>query len=142
MNKFIISLILLTNSAFAQSKVEIVALTILGEARGEEKIGMLAVANVIQNRSFLTGKCADKVCLQKYQFSMWNKGLNRKEMKKLLKCPQAPYAIKLAKLICGKRELKDVTGGATHYCRTDCYPEWAVKDCLTVTIKSHKFYKI
>ena len=52
----------------------IVALTLLGEARGEGSNGIYAVACVIQKRARERYKTPAEVCLQPYQFSIWNAG--------------------------------------------------------------------
>ena len=70
----------------------IVALTILGEARGEGKAGMYAVACVIQQRSKNRKITPAQVCLQKRQFSCWNDGKESHS----LKTPQGIYAKFLA----------------------------------------------
>lgn len=54
------------------SDLEIFALTVYGEARGEKVEGQIAVANVIKNRC-VAGKTYKDVCLAPYQFSCWNK---------------------------------------------------------------------
>lgn len=58
------------------SDIEILALTIIGEARGEPIEGQIAVGNIISNR--LHGnpsryKSYNDVCLEQKQFSCWNK---------------------------------------------------------------------
>lgn len=52
--------------------VQILALTIWGEARGEEVEGQIAVGNVIANRSFKQNKPIKDICLAPKQFSCWN----------------------------------------------------------------------
>ena len=52
----------------------IVALTILGEARGEGEKGMRGIAAVIVQRSKNRGLTYEQVCLQPWQFSPWNAG--------------------------------------------------------------------
>ena len=49
----------------------IVALTILGEARGEGEKGMRGIAAVIVQRSKNRGLTYEQVCLQPWQFSPW-----------------------------------------------------------------------
>lgn len=54
---------------------EILALTIIGEARGEPIEGQVAVGSVIRNRllwSKFKGKRFSDICLAKSQFSCWN----------------------------------------------------------------------
>ena len=56
---------------------DILARTIVGEARGEGHTGMVAVANVVMNRVAKPswwGRTVKDVCLKPYQFSCWNVG--------------------------------------------------------------------
>jgi N-acetylmuramoyl-L-alanine amidase len=52
--------------------IEVMALTIYGEARGESWEGMLAVGFVIVNRSRLWKQSIKEVCFAKNQFSCYN----------------------------------------------------------------------
>lgn len=110
----------------------IVALTILGEARGEGKCGMYAVGCVIQKRASERNLTPVKVCLQPKQFSIWN-GVERgngliglkplikeSELHYLWKSPSMRYARELARAICQGRELdQKFTASANHY-----YAKW------------------
>lgn len=62
------------NILTAMSPVEIVGLTLIGEARGEPIEGIIAVGNVIKNRftNNRTYKSYQEVCLAANQFSCWN----------------------------------------------------------------------
>ena len=91
---FILSLFVLS-SANGVTQEQVIAITILGEARGEGESGMYAVACVISQRAKERKLTGAQVCLQKLQFSCNNKELNRK----LLDTPQAAYAMMLAKNI-------------------------------------------
>lgn len=53
------------------SDLQILALTIYGEARGEPIEGQIAVGCVIRNRT--NGKGFSQICLAPKQFSCWNK---------------------------------------------------------------------
>jgi spore germination cell wall hydrolase CwlJ-like protein len=157
MKKLIVTLILLTASvanadqALTQNE-RTVALTILGEARGEGKRGMFAVASVIRQRSLERKITPAKVCLQSWQFSVWNAGKGKvkkeSELYYLWKSKSAPYARKLAKWMCGKPNpdnldhWPDITGKANHYCTLNCNPYWAKGKKPTKIIGNHKFYKI
>ena len=60
----------------------IVALTLLGEARGEKEIGMFAVGCVIQKRALERNLTPKQVCLEHRQFKVWkghHKGFRRHE---------------------------------------------------------------
>ena len=147
MKKLIITLILLTASvanadqALTQSE-RIVALTILGEARGEGKCGMYAIGCIIQKRALERKITSAKVCLQRKQFSVWN-GKKENDLYYLWKSKSTPYARELAKAICqGKKLDQNFTGNANHYCTLKCKPYWTKGKKPTKIIGNHKFYKI
>jgi N-acetylmuramoyl-L-alanine amidase len=75
-----------------------VAMTILGEARGEGKAGMYAVACVIAQRSINRHLTPAQVCKEDWQFSCWNKNdPNRAKLPRLLQThSMRHYAIALA----------------------------------------------
>lgn len=52
--------------------IDYLACTLIGEARGEPIEGIIAVANVIQNRAIAARKPFKAICLEKNQFSCWN----------------------------------------------------------------------
>src|SRR4051812_14647591 len=107
--------------------VQIVALTIVGEGRGEWAIGMTAIANVLQNRSLSKHKTAREIGLVPKQFSFCNEGIAQDKVDALFACPQAVYATSLAGRIVHGDLLADVTGKATHYHALSCSPKWADK---------------
>ena len=125
----------------------IVALTILGEARGEGEIGMFAVGCIIQKRASERNLTPAKVCLEPWQFSVWNAGGGKvkkeSELYHLWKSKSMTYARKLARSVCdSKQVLTDVTGGANHYCTLKTNPYWAKGKKPTVIIGNHKFFKL
>lgn len=122
------------------SEVETLALTIIGESRGEVIEGQVAVANVIRNRSLFRNKPIKEICLQPEQFSCWNKN-----------DPNYPYLLGIAdNLIIGSKlvdpylkqcvwiaqgivsgNIMDNTHGAEYYLTnalmaTGKYPTWAI----------------
>jgi len=136
---------------------KIVAMTILGEARGEGKAGQYGVACVIAERSIEWGKTLTQVCLKNngkvWQFSCWSPNdPNRKKLPDLLKSPQAAYAKILAINI--TRLDRNFTANADHYCHINTNPYWAYKTIKrkgktikvlikpTKVIGRHKFYKL
>lgn len=135
MKKIILSL-LFVSCASAATERETVAATILAEARGEGEAGMYAVACVIQKRAVTRKLSAEKVCLQKMQFSCNNKGVQLS----LLKTPQAEYALRLADSL-AKLELT-YAGNATHYHTKSVSPKWAKGQKPVATIGNHVFYKL
>mgnify|MGYP001058418258 CR=1 FL=1 len=134
---------------------EVVAMTILGEARGEGKAGMYAVATVINTRAINREITPRQVCLQSWQFSCWNDSdVNKAKLGELyLTHPMRDYAIRLAANI---TELKrSYTKNADHYCHKSLDPYWSYRKVklnngkiVRIIIKpvaiigNHKFYKL
>ena len=118
----------------------IVALTILGEARGEGKKGMYAVACVIAQRSKNRNITPAQVCLQRKQFSVWNGIKGESGLYHLWKSPSTPYARTLAKNI-NKLCLSTVKN-ADHYCTLKTNPYWAKGKKPIAVINNHKFYRL
>ena len=124
-------------------KEEIVAITLLGEARGEGERGMYAVASTISQRMknrALTGK---KVCLEPWQFSCWNKNdPNRAKLPTLLRnSPQRHYALRLADNI--SRLDRSYTKNADHYIHKNSKkPKHLRGKKPVIVIGAHAFYKL
>ena len=135
--KIISTLLLSAIALTAQTKQEkVVAATILAEARGEGKAGMYAVACVIQQRVVKREMTAEKVCLQKSQFSCNNNGAQYD----LLKLPEADYALFLAKNLANL--YLTFVGNATHYHTKGVSPNWSKGKTPTKEIRNHKFFKL
>ena len=123
------------------AKVLIVALTLLGEARGEGFEGMSGVASVIQTRSIERRQTPDAVCLAPKQFSFWNIKHSEEEKARLLASPQGQDALRLARLVCAGT-MPDVVNGANHYHAVSVHPKWAKASALVALINHHKFYRL
>jgi spore germination cell wall hydrolase CwlJ-like protein len=119
----------------------VVALTILGEARGETFEGMAGVASVIQTRMIERKQTASQVCLAPKQFSFWNGGVSETTKQKLLATPQGKNALYLADLVVHK-QMPDIVKGANHYHAVSVSPKWAKDTKLVSVIQHHKFYKL
>ena len=122
---------------------QVVALTILGEARGEGTQGMYGVACVIAERSINWERNGRKqtprqVCLVDKHFECWSNG--RAPSKRLLDTPQGKYALYLAMNI--KRVDRRYVSYADHFCHINKNPYWAKGHRPVAIIKKHKFYKI
>ena len=128
-----------TNSMTAE--LLIVALTLLGEARGEGMEGMAGVASVIQTRMAERHQSASQVCLAPKQFSFWNSGVSESTKNRLLSTPQGKDALYLADLVVHK-QLQSIVKGANHYHAISVSPKWARDAKLVATIRNHKFYKL
>jgi spore germination cell wall hydrolase CwlJ-like protein len=144
---FIIFTIVASGDEVLTRDERIVALTLLGEARGEGKRGMYAVGCVIQKRASERNLTPAKVCLQPYQFSIWNAGEGKvkkeSELHYLWKSKSMMYARELARGICkGKKLSQKYTGGANHYCTLNTHNKWTRKTKAIKVIGNHKFFKL
>ena len=123
------------------AEILVIALTILGEARGEGFEGMAGVASVIQTRTIERKQTPSQVCLSPKQFSFWNGGVSEATKKKLLATPQGKNALYLADLVVHK-QMPDIVKGANHYHAVSVSPKWAKDTKLVAVIQHHKFYKL
>jgi N-acetylmuramoyl-L-alanine amidase len=145
---FVFILVLLGMGLFGAepSQRDIVAMTILGEARGEGEAGMYGVACVIAQRVINRNKTAKQVCLQKgkriWQFSCWDeRDPNRKKLPTLLKTHQhAAYAKMLATNINNLQH--SYVGNADHYCHVNTHNYWTRTSAPIKVIGKHKFFKL
>lgn len=125
------------------SDVDTMARTIWGEARGESRLGMQAVASVILNRvadprwpSSIT-----KVCKQPYQFSCWNS--NDPNLPKLRTVGSEDSIFTEAYSLSRDAaigRLADVTDGACHYHTRFITPRWAAGHVPNYEHGQHVFY--
>lgn len=129
----------------------VIAQTLLGEARGEGKSGMYAVACVIKQRMNLKSypNTATGVCLESKQFDYWTQhkrvkwdDINRSNVRRLMhtNTELVRYAKMLAINI--HRVNLSYTKNADHYCTTNQHNYWTKGKTPVATIKSHKFYKL
>lgn len=133
---------------YTPTPTEVVAMTLLGEARGEGRAGIYAVATVISKRMGNRRMTAQQVCLEDWQFSCWNDNdKNKKKLYNLLHThSMRAYAMYIAQNI--NRLDNSYTKQADHYCSIHINPYWAYdkkkKKWLVpvITIGGHKFYKL
>lgn len=123
------------------AQVIVVALTLLGEARGEGFEGMAGVASVIQTRTIERHQTPSQVCLAPMQFSFWNVKHTEQDKARLLASQQGQNALHLARLVCAGT-MPDVVNGANHYHAVSVSPKWAKHEALVALIKHHKFYRL
>ena len=128
----------------------IVALTILGEARGEGVNGMYAVGCVIEKRmqESTVNHTPAEVCLQPSQFSIWNagKGKVKKESQLyyLWQSKSKDYARQLARVVCDKdKNLQhSVVGHANHYHTLSTKASWSRGAKPVAKVGNHLFFKL
>jgi hypothetical protein len=124
------------------TKQQIVAFTLLGEARGEGPTGMYAVLCVIEQRALNRRLQPHQVCLQRWQFSCWNRGGTPVPMPILTSTPVGREAMRLASL---PRALinRKVTNFADHYFAVGIpAPRWAKPHLFVIRHGRHLFYKL
>lgn len=127
-------------------QIDTLARTVWGEARGEGRTGMEAVASVIMNRVARPGwwgKDVTSVCKSKDQFSCWNQDdVNLKKMLGVTGA-DAPFTVALdvaTKAV--RRQLPDPTDGADHYFNPNkVLPSWAQHMDYCRRIGNHEFYR-
>jgi spore germination cell wall hydrolase CwlJ-like protein len=132
--------------------VDVLARTIWGEARGEGKTGMEAVACVVQNRvavarahkgRYWWGHDIISVCQKPFQFSCWN--ANDPQRAKVIAVTdrnvQFAACLRVARR-CVLGKIRDITNGATHYHTADVMPHWAEGQKPCAVIGHHIFYKL
>lgn len=124
--------------------VEIMALTILGEARGESLMGKVAVAWAIRNRvenPAWWGNSFDTVCLKPKQFSCWDDPNRIRMLTADLKDPSYRECLVVAIEVMDGA-VGDPTGGADHYHTKAVNPKWRDPSKITTTIGAHVFYRL
>jgi N-acetylmuramoyl-L-alanine amidase len=130
---------------------DVLGRTLWGEARGEGRAGMEAVACVILNRvriaekkgSYWWGSSVIEVCQKPYQFSCWNKD-NPNYHKLLAADEDDPWfvAAEAVAQLALDGNLTDITNGATHYHAAGATPGWAYREKPVAVIGRHIFYKL
>lgn len=135
-----------TTTGIDPDDVDVVARTIMGEARGESDQGKIAVGWVIANR-VVAGKWYSgsvfEVCRKPYQFSCWNVGDPNLSIITRAKAgdPVFDSCIEVAQKVLSQ-SVGDPTGKATHYyANYISQPAWAKSPAMfTTQIGVHLFY--
>ena len=127
--------------------LEIMARTVFGEARGEERLGKIAVAWVIVNRwksgRWFAGDTLSATCLMPWQFSCWNPNdpMRPKIEAVTLDKPSFRACTNVSLMVIAD-EYPDPTSGATHYYASHIgTPVWAVGKTVDKTIGRHLFFR-
>ena len=123
--------------------IDVTARTVYGEARGEPRLGRIAVAWVIRNRSIEKNRPPAETAMKKWQFSAWNENdPNLDKIKRITLDNQVFQECMLAALSVLLGQEPDPTGGATHYYASSIEPPfWTEAPARkTVIIGRHIFY--
>lgn len=142
------------------SDVDIIALTLWGEARNQGPEGRIAIANVIRNRVAAQqshfGRTPREVCLKPKQFSCWipeggedNHGVLMATVLHLSKGEPAGPLVRECQWIAKglvDNAFVDNTHGATHYLVGDLFqnnpPSWARDQRPLARIGAHVFLRV
>lgn len=136
-----------------EMEIDVLARTLYGEARGETRQGIEAVAHVILNRVMQAKKSGGhywwgndivSVCQTPYQFSCWNPGdPNRQKLmavtgdnEKFMSC------LRIARRAVYGQLGADITCGANHYHTTAVAPKWSVGKTPCAQFGTHVFFKL
>lgn len=131
--------------------VDILAKTLWGEARGENRTGKIAVAWSVKNRveyakdkgGYWWGNTIQEVCLKPWQYSCWNKNDPNRRLILALKPGHAHFneCLDVAKQVL-ENAVSDPVQGATHYYATYIDPpKWVNSGTFVTQIGVHRFYK-
>jgi spore germination cell wall hydrolase CwlJ-like protein len=119
------------------SEVECLARNIYFEARNQPIKGQEAVAHVTLNR-LKSGKHGDSICKVVYQPYAFSWTLKSRAKMNEIKAEALAREIAFNTLL---GNVKDPTGGATHYHATYVTPYWSKKLEKKIKISSHIFYE-
>jgi N-acetylmuramoyl-L-alanine amidase len=128
--------------------VDVLARTLYGEARGEKRAGMEAVAWVILNRAKRGAprfpSTISEVCKQRYQFTCWSENDPNAKLCAAVHEGDPHYllALNVATAVLGGM-VADPTKSSDHYFVTKMPspPEWRKKMELQAIIGAHSFYR-
>lgn len=148
--------------SYPDQDVDVLARTLWGEARGEDRIGREMVANVVMNRVAIAQKHLERtgapywwgstpaeVCLKPWQFSCWNENdPNRPQVEAATEAdPVFAECLEIARAAVAG-ELPDRTNGATHYAnmpllvKLGAAPNWATWSRLVAHHGRHSFFRV
>lgn len=125
--------------------LDIWAKTVYGEARNQSPLGKLAVAYVIKNRADTPKRWPDTpsaVCLQRRQFSCWNKGDPNVHAIARLEPTDPVYLACLHAVLRAYLGLEPDPTGANHYAVVGTNPYWARGKVSSQRIGDHEFWTL
>ncbi len=121
----------------------IVAAVLIGEAGGEGKVGMEAVAEVILNRHLESRRSMEEIALEPGAFSCLNNTRWDVLFDKAWRHPRFGEAVVITRLLLHHPEkLPRRVHGADHYARSDAHPYWAEGVEPVAVEGNHTFWKL
>jgi spore germination cell wall hydrolase CwlJ-like protein len=136
----------------ADRAVEILALTLWGEAAERPVRAIEALAALIANRARMAarpegpahwGRGIAGVCRQPFQFACWNP--NGPRHAAMLSVPPGDLALAICRRIAARAAagaLPDPTGGATHWHGAETLPRWAIGLVPVAELGGAVFYRL
>lgn len=123
------------------------AANVYHEARNQDTVGQFAVAQVTMNRAHHDPKRVCKVVAEPYQFSWLNGNTSYHNGSITIGPGLVPHeqaawkkALRVARTTLNSN-VKDLTGGATHYHTVSISLDWDKKMVRTARIGGHYFYR-
>ncbi len=142
----------------ALSELQVVWLTLWGEARSEPIEGVVAVACVIRNRTIVRGHSYRRVCLQPWQFSCWRPEGGKTNYTRLMSLARQLVGnrqVRWTRVLeeCGvvaqavmRERLRDRVSGADHYLTSALWerkpPRWARGQEPVARVGAHVFFRL
>lgn len=127
-----------------EKQIDVLARTLLGEAKANNVDDAIAIACVVVNRIVLPNwpDDAEAVCFQPFQFSCWNTNdPNRARIMKAVSRPGSWFekCIEIATAAVD-RKLPDPTKRSTHYHTPAVKPAWSKKKKPVYETAGHRFF--
>lgn len=120
---------------------QVVAAVLMGEAWGEGRVGMIAVAEVIRTRADQEGISPLAVVKKPLQFTSLNGTSPQRLIRKYQEAREWPVALEIARTMYNTPDqLPGITRGADHF--DHGVPYWARNKTPVAVIGRHKFYRL
>lgn len=141
---FIIGLLVLSGCApaYARDTLTTVSMTIWGEGADQTYAGKYAIASVIWNRANGKPSNLSAVCLDRKQFSCWQKRVFTQklpDMRNPLDRAAWRDCVALASLMMDGSFLPSLD--SKHYHEASIQPYWSVNMKMLARVDGHKFYR-
>lgn len=121
----------------------VVAAVIMGEARGEGRIGMIAVGEVIRQRCVERKQSPLVVVTARGEFSSKNGKSSAQMVVKYSHLREYATALQVASMVCYRPYLlPGITKSANYFDSKRTTPWWAERAICTAIIGNHKFYRV
>lgn len=130
-------------SASATWEEKVVAAVIMGEARGEGESGMIAVGEVIHQRSVERHQTPVRVVTDKGEFASKVGKTAVQMVQSYSKERGYATALRVAHLVCHcPDKLPGITKSANYFDNKGRHPWWASSGVRVATIGNHVFYRV